>query len=70
MSLLLTPQELVRLRQELQREDLQSFTVVRMALRDVLDGNVDTAIARLTVDADKFRACSTVLVDFVRRAQP
>lgn len=57
----LTTDELVILGQELAREDLQVYTVVRMAQRDVAAGAIDSALARLRVDADKLRCYDTPL---------
>lgn len=46
---------------ELAREDLQVYTVVRMARLDVERGDVDAAIARLRIDADKLRCHDTMI---------
>lgn len=58
------------LSRELAREDLQVFSVVRMAARDMADGNVASAIARLRVDADKLRMHSTELYEFISSVEP
>jgi hypothetical protein len=49
------------LRRELQREDLQIFSAVRLALRDVRAGQPESAVARLRSDADKLRCFDTPL---------
>ncbi len=55
----LSPDDLALLESELGREDLQIYTVVVMARRDIGRGNVEAAIARLRVDADKLRCFDT-----------
>lgn len=54
------------LAQELQREDLQCYTVVRMAKMDLERGAFETAIARLRVDADKLRCHDTAINQLLR----
>ena len=54
------------LRSELAREDLSSYTVVRLARKDVEVGHFDTAMARLRIDADKLRPESPVLIELMR----
>lgn len=49
----------------LQDPDLQCYTIVRMALRDLEEGNMNAAMARLSVDADKLRCYDSVLYQFV-----
>ena len=51
----LSAEDVRTLRRELENEDLQVYTVVRLAQRDLEAGDVETAIARLRVDADKLR---------------
>jgi hypothetical protein len=63
----LTPDELKTLRQELGREDLQVLTSVVLARRDVQRGEVEVALARLMVDADKLRCFDTQLTQFLVR---
>ena len=63
----LTPDELKTLRQELGREDLQVLTSVVLARRDVQRGEVEVALARLMVDADKLRCFDTQLMQFLVR---
>lgn len=55
----LTDEDRALLAGELARADLQVYTVVRMAKRDLERGHADTAIARLKVDADKLRCHDT-----------
>lgn len=40
---------------QLKREELQVFTVVRMAQKDFDKGDHDMALCRLRIDADKLR---------------
>lgn len=63
----LTQDELKTLRQELSREDLQVLTTVVLARRDVQRGEVEVALARLMVDADKLRCFDTQLMQFLMR---
>lgn len=49
----MTAEDLALLKAELEREDLQIYSVVVMARRDLEVGKVDAALARLRVDADK-----------------
>lgn len=63
----LTQDELKTLRQELSREDLQILTTVVLARRDVQRGEVEVALARLMVDADKLRCFDTQLMQFLMR---
>lgn len=62
-----TPEELVILGHELAREDLQVYTVVRMAQQDLAAGAIDSALARLRVDADKLRCYDTPLNQLLAR---
>jgi len=55
----LSAEDLALLKAELARDDLQIYTVVVMALRDLDAGRVDAALARLRVDADKLRCHDT-----------
>lgn len=50
---------LALLRAELERPDLQIYSVVVMARRDLAAGDVDAALVRLRVDADKLRCHDT-----------
>lgn len=38
-----------------QLEDFQDLTVARMAIKDLRNGNLNSAMQRLKVDADKMR---------------
>lgn len=70
-QLVLSPADLQQLAFELTREDLQIYTVVRMARNDLAAGAVDSAVARLRVDADKLRAYDTWLNELLaRRDEP
>lgn len=51
----LSPEQIAFLGKELDREDLQSLTVVRMGKEDFSKGDYDKALCRLRVDADKLR---------------
>ncbi len=55
----LSAEDVEMLKTELQRADLRVYTVVVMAERDLDTGNVDGALARLRVDADKLRCYDT-----------
>ena len=63
----LTPEERAKLTAELAREDLQGYTVVRLAQRELASGQVETALARLRVDADKLRAHDTFISELLIR---
>ena len=47
--------------------DLDIYTVVVMARRDLQADNFDSAISRLKVDADKLRMHSKPLYEFINR---
>lgn len=53
--------------EELSREDLSIYSVVRLARKDLLQGNLKVALARLLVDADKLRCFETPLNDLLKR---
>jgi len=58
----LSAEDLAVLTVELAREELQIYTAVVLARRDLEAGNADAAIARLRVDADKLRVhCTPIL---------
>lgn len=59
--------DLEMLRTELAREDLQAYVVVRLAARDMVNGDVDGAIARLRVDSDKLRPHETPITNLLAR---
>lgn len=61
----LTPDQLEQLNHEVRREDLQAYTAIRMARRELAAGNVDGALATLRVDADKIRSYSPDLYALV-----
>lgn len=63
----LDDEDIAVLREELEREDLSVYTVVRMARQDLDNGEVSGAMSRLLVDADKFRAYDTPLNDLLMR---
>lgn len=56
------------LKQELQRPELRVYTVVIMASRDLENGDVAGALARLRIDADKLRAHNTPITRLLREA--
>jgi hypothetical protein len=45
--------------------DLQCYTVVLMALKDLRKGNISGAVARLRVDADKIRSHDVALYNYI-----
>lgn len=51
----LTVEQCETLERQLKREDLQIFTVVRMAQKDLAKGDLDMVLCRLRMDADKLR---------------
>lgn len=53
------------LHRELAREDLDSYTAVRMARADVAAGHFEAAVARLRVDADKLRMLNGILYGII-----
>ncbi len=55
------------LTRELAREDLGIYTVVQLAARDVTAGDIQGALARLKVDADKIRMHSPELYALIQR---
>ncbi|MEJ6002770.1 hypothetical protein [Paucibacter soli] len=55
----MTADDLDILKSELERDDLQIYSAAAMARRDIETGNVDAALARLRVDADKLRCYDT-----------
>jgi hypothetical protein len=57
----LTSTQYYDLLDELDREDLQDYTVVVMAARDMESNNIVSALARLKVDADQLRMVSPKL---------
>ncbi len=57
----LSDADLRMLRNELVREDLQINTVIVLAKVDLEAGDVEGALSRLRVDADKLRAFQTPL---------
>lgn len=62
----LSADQLYDLLDELNREDLECYTVVVLALRDIDEKrDVKTALARLRVDADKLRMVSPKLYAIV-----
>jgi hypothetical protein len=62
----LTLTQMYDLMDELDREDLQVYTVVVLAARDMENHNdVASALSRLKVDADKLRMVSPKLYDIV-----
>lgn len=52
---------------ELERDDLSIFTAVRLARLDVASGDMEMAVARLRVDADKIRTVSNALFVLVTK---
>ena len=52
---------MVTLLSELQRKEWTNFTVCRMAKADLERGDLDAALARLRVDADKLRTLDSPL---------
>jgi hypothetical protein len=58
---------LAMLRQELARADLQIYSVVVMAQRDLEAGRFAAVLARLKVDADKLRMHASPLNDWLRQ---
>lgn len=60
--------ELEVLKLELQRPDLRVYAAVVMACRDLQNDDVDGALARLRIDADKLRAHDTQIVRLLRVA--
>jgi predicted negative regulator of RcsB-dependent stress response len=61
----LSETQIENLKNELAREDLSGYTVVRMARKDVDKGNFDDAIIRLTIEQDKIRTLSGKLMDII-----
>lgn len=59
--------EIKMLQAELQREELQVYTAIVMAKKDLDDGNYDTVIFRLKLDADKWRGYDTPINDFLKQ---
>jgi len=55
----------LRLKALLSNPDLDIYTVVRMARKDLDAGDVIGALARLLVDADKIRALDAQLYEII-----
>jgi hypothetical protein len=53
------------LRREINRDDLNIYTAVVMARKDIEVGRYESAIARLRVDADKIRMHSAALYELI-----
>lgn len=51
--------------ERLSSSELQCYTVVRMALRDISRDNISAAMTRLSIDADKIRCHDRVLYDHI-----
>ncbi len=65
---LLDPDELHILRRELQRPELRVYTAVVLASRDLDNGDIPGALARLRVDADKLRSHETRITQLLGAA--
>lgn len=72
----ITGEDLRHLRHHLSSEGLYIYTAVRMAYKDILNGEVDYALARLQTDLDKIRPTSneayehiTMLLEKKRKAE-
>lgn len=65
----LTPNDLEILALELQRPDLRVYSVVKMAERDLAEGNVAGALSRLRIDADKLRTHETAINRLLRGSE-
>lgn len=63
---LLNCNDLEILKQELQRPELRVYGAVVMASRDLENGDVAGALARLRIDADKLRAHNTPITRLLR----
>lgn len=50
---------------KLKNPDLQCYTVVRMAINDLVSGDITAAITRLKVDADKLRMYDITLYNMI-----
>ncbi|PEH40455.1 hypothetical protein CRM94_17220 [Burkholderia gladioli] len=57
--------ELRALSNELGDDDLSIFTAVRLARDDVSQGDIETALSRLRIDADKIRTLSPRLYELI-----
>ncbi|HHK0379469.1 TPA: hypothetical protein ACQQJB_003643 [Pseudomonas aeruginosa] len=64
-SIVLSPEQIDLLRQELSRDDLSIYTVVIMARHAVEQGRYADAVSRLRVDADKIRMHSRELYELI-----
>jgi hypothetical protein len=59
------PITLAEFKELLNNSELGIYAVVLMAREDLSNGRVDSAMARLKVDADKIRMHSLILYDFI-----
>jgi|JI10StandDraft_1071094.scaffolds.fasta_scaffold44191_1 hypothetical protein len=63
----ITSADLLMVKREVAREDLRIYSVVVMAGLDLDAGKVESALARLRVDADKLRCYDSPLNELLKR---
>lgn len=56
-----------QLQEMLKQEDIQIYTVVHMAVKDLEKGNIESAVSRLRIDADKIRMHSEPLYEYINK---